>query len=253
MSAKTIAFFGATGGCGLAALKHSLADGHTCIALCRTPSKLTDQLPVDKYPNLTVMQGNAHDVAAVSKCVVCPTNPQRFVDHIVSAVGGAFSPTTFSIDDPHVCERATETLLQAITAVRQGGASGTPRIAAISTTGISKTGRDLPVAMFLLYRFMLGVPHKDKEAMEDKFVASGEDFVLVRPSFLVDGKNEANKQVRVGVEDVRNGKNVVEKKEWGYTISREAVGRWIYQNLIRGNGDKEDKNEYSGRAVSLTF
>lgn len=245
---KTIAFFGASGGCGLSALKHALADGHSCIALCRTPSKLTDQFPTEKYPNLTVIQGNAHDAAAVSKCLVHPSNPERVVDHIISSIGGLFIFSRMTLDDPHVCERGMDTLLQALAETRARGVSGRPQITVLSTTGISKAGRDLPLFMYGFYRALLGVPHQDKEAMEDKLVASGEDFVVVRPSLLVDG-DDKEKKIRVGIEDL-SGKNVVEKKEWGYTISRADVGRWIYQNLIhQGDGGRE----YVGKAVSLTW
>ena len=68
MTTKTITFFGASGGVGLAALKHSLAAGHKCIALCRDPSRLTDALTPSERENsnLTINKGNAHDLEAVS-------------------------------------------------------------------------------------------------------------------------------------------------------------------------------------------
>ncbi|ETS75750.1 hypothetical protein PFICI_12694 [Pestalotiopsis fici W106-1] len=269
---KSIAFLGATGGCGLSALRHALAAGHTCIALCRTPSKLTDRFPPAEYPHLTVVQGNAHDVAAVKRCLVDPRHPDqpRLVDSVVFSIGGTFIPSRLTIDDPHVCERGMETLLQALadirrTTVSQGGdhddddaptpKSG-PVIVAVSTTGISKAGRDLPLVMWALYRGMLGVPHADKEAMENKLVAADEDFVVVRPSLLVDGggggDGEAQapaKEVKVGIEDLKHGRHVVEKQAWGYTISREDVGRWMYENLLRG----DQGGEYIGKAVSLTW
>lgn len=246
---QTIAFFGASGGCGLSALKHALAEGHSCIALCRTASKLTDQFPKDKYPNLTVIQGNAHDTVAVSQCLVQPSNPGRLVDHIISSIGSQFIFSKMTLEDPHVCEKGMETLLKALADVRARGASGKPQITVVSTTGISKAGRDLPLFMYGFYRAVLGVPHQDKEAMENKLVSSGETFVVVRPSLLVDGEDK-DKKIRVGIEDLSSGKNTVEKKEWGYTISRADVGRWIYQNLIpRG----DDEIEYVGKAVSLTW
>jgi NAD(P)-dependent dehydrogenase (short-subunit alcohol dehydrogenase family) len=251
---KTLTFFGASTGCGLSALQHALKEGHMCIALCRTPSKLTERFPAAVYPNLTVIQGNAHDISAVSKCLVHPADPKQFVDQVVSSIGGAFDARKFTIDDPHVCERGMETLLQAVAEMRAGGASGGPLIIVLSTTGISKAGRDLPVVMWAFYRSMLGVPHRDKAAMEEKLAGSGEAFVVVRPSFL---SNEAKpeRRIRVGVEDISGGKHVLEKKEFGYTISRADVGRWIFENLLRGGGD-EYKNgplQYKGKAVSLTW
>ncbi|KAH6661337.1 NAD(P)-binding protein [Truncatella angustata] len=246
---KAIAFFGASGGCGLSALKHALAEGHTCIALCRSPSKLTDQFPADKYPNLSVIEGNAHDVAAVSKCIVQPSDPLKIVDHILSSIGGVFQPSKLTIDDPHVCERGMEALLQALANVRANGATGRPHISALSTTGISKAGRDLPLAMDLFYRMVISVPHKDKRAMEDLVVSSREDFTIVRPSLLVADKEHEDWDIRVGIEDLMGGKNIVERKEWGYTISRADVGKWIYQNLIK----EDEGRQYVGKATSLTW
>lgn len=248
---KTIAFLGATGGCGLSALRHALAEGHSCIALCRTPSKLTDKFPPSEYPNLTIIQGNAHDAAAVQRCLAAPSDPARLVDSVVFSIGGAFIPSRLTIDDPHVCERGMETLLSALAdARRAAGGDNTqkPRIVALSTTGISKAGRDLPLVMCVMYRGMLGVPHADKEAMEDLLIKAGEDFVVVRPSLLVDGEKPAA-AIRVGVEDLRGGRHVVERKEHGYTIAREDVGRWMYQNLLQG----AEGGQYVGKAVSLTW
>ena len=68
-NSKTGAFFGASSGVGLSALKHILAAGHQCIALCRTPSKLTAVFQIDTTPNLKAVQGNAHDIASVFKCL----------------------------------------------------------------------------------------------------------------------------------------------------------------------------------------
>jgi hypothetical protein len=109
---QTIAFFDATGGCALAALRLALDAGTTCIALCRTPSKLAKLLipppaptsacptatppppPSDeetlavvaaRYPNLVIKTGNAHDAVAVSSCLVYSG---ALVDAILSGVGG---------------------------------------------------------------------------------------------------------------------------------------------------------------------
>lgn len=57
-NSKTVAFFGASTGIGLSALKHTLAAGHNCIALCRTPSKLSAIFPPG-VPNLKIVEGNA--------------------------------------------------------------------------------------------------------------------------------------------------------------------------------------------------
>ena len=160
---KIVAFLGASTGVGLSALKHTLAAGHKCIALCRTPSKLTDIVPLESNPNLQVIEGNAHDVAAVSRCL--KKEDGSLVDGIVSTIGAKPVLSKLSIDDPNVCGKGMITLLDALAQLRQGGATGKPWIVVCSTTGMSRFGRDFPLVTFPLYEVMLKVPHKDKRIM----------------------------------------------------------------------------------------
>ncbi|RYP49586.1 hypothetical protein DL768_004707 [Monosporascus sp. mg162] len=261
---KTIAFFGATGGCGLSTLRRSLAAGHTCVALCRTPSKLTDRFPNAQYPNLTVVQGNAHDADAVARCLVIRSDPSdqtnpgtRLVGTIVFSLGAAFIWSRLTIDDPHVCERGIAAVLEAIATVRSSNPKYTgwrPTIAAVSSTGVSRAGRDIPLLMVPLYHGALKIPHADKRALEDRLVARGRsgggdcdyDYVVVRPSLLSDGA-KPERDIRVGVENLRA--EVFESRELGNFISREDVGRWIFKELVEGDGGKR----YYGKAVSITW
>jgi hypothetical protein len=230
MTPKTIAFFGASTGVGLSALQHSLSAGNICIALCRTPSKLTSKLPssMKANPNLTILEGNAHSLPAVISCLKTTSN--TLVDEIVFTIGampkiGRFGLPT--MDDPHVCEHGMKTVLQAINQLRSEGVTGRPLIVAVSTIGLSKFGRDIAIPMIPVYAIFVGAPRVDKRIMEDSLIASGEDFAIVRASHLVDGATE--KVVRVGREDPVKG---VESLEIGYAISREDCGRWIAENLV---------------------
>ncbi|KAI1140206.1 NAD(P)-binding protein [Hypoxylon sp. FL0543] len=241
MAQKTVAFFGASTGVGLSALKNSLAAGHKCIALCRDPSKLTAALEDEATSNLEVIQGNAHDVAAVSRCL--KASETNLVDEIVFTIGGAFVASKMSIDDPHVCEKGIVTVLEAIAGLRRQGVDGRPHVIACSTTGISRFGRDTPLVIVPMYKVLLKVPGADKAVMENKLVTSSEDFTIVRASGLVDG--ETDKAIRVGVEDPVKG---VESKAIGYTISREDVGKWIAQNLLIQRNPK-----YMNKTVTVTY
>lgn len=238
-STTTVAFLGASTGIGLAALKHTLAAGHQCVALCRTPSKLTAILPPEKNANLRVIQGNAHDVSAVSQLL--RKDDGNLVDTVVSTIGAKAAMSTKLYDDPQVCGKGAIVLLEAIDQLRKGGASGRPYIVACGSTGMSKFGRDIPLAMAPLY-LMLKVPHEDKKVMEAKLVESGEDFTIVRPSFLLNG--ETNKKIRVGVEDPKKGP---ESKEIGYAISRADAGRWVAENLVL-----QRKPQYVNKMTSIT-
>ncbi|KAF7538903.1 hypothetical protein G7Z17_g12533 [Cylindrodendrum hubeiense] len=172
------------------------------------------------------------------------TTDHHFVDSVSFTIGGLFDPKKFTIDDPDVCKKGIATLLQALNNLRRAGAEGSPLLAVISTTGISKHSRDVPLAFLPFYHYGLSVPHADKKVMEERLLESAERWVAVRPSFLVDG-GKPDRKIRVGVEDLNKG---VEKKEVGYTISREDVGRWMYENLLAG-----ENPQYSGKAVSITW
>ncbi|KAI6085536.1 NAD(P)-binding protein [Hypoxylon rubiginosum] len=248
---KTIAFLGASTGIGLAALTRALAAGHTCIALCRKPSKLSDRFPAAQHPNLHVVEGNAHDVAAVSRCLSVPDHPQQLVDAVVSSIGGAFVFSKMTLDDPQVCEKGAATLIEAIAAVRKqqqengnvAAASWRPRVVVVSSSGLARTGRDYPLPMIPMYKWMLKVPHADKRAMEKTIVdgaAKGYTYTIVRPSLLVDDA-APTREVRVGIDD----DFVV-----GYTISRDDTGRWMYESLLQ-DGDKIGR--YENRIATVTW
>ncbi|KAI3330576.1 hypothetical protein F4824DRAFT_330258 [Ustulina deusta] len=223
---ETIAFFGASGGVGLAALKDTLKSGRQCVALCRNPAKLAAILPPESNPNLKIIKGNAHDITAVSSCLLARSGV--LVDQIISTIGGAFIASKMTIDDPEVCRNGMAVLLDALTNLRGDGAVGKPQIIVCSTTGLSRFGRDIPIAMIPLYHYGLKVPHEDKVIMEDRLTSSGENFIIVRPSLMVSEK-ETTKKVSVGIEDPKTGR---ESDAIGYTISKSDAGRWIAENLV---------------------
>ncbi|KAM5354674.1 hypothetical protein ACJ41O_001321 [Fusarium nematophilum] len=238
---KTVTFIGASTGVGLSALKHTLSAGHTCIALCRTPSKLSNILPAASNPNLRIIEGNAHDIEAVSQCI--KKDDGSLVDAIVSTIGGKPAGSGMTIDDPQVCGKGMATLLEAISQLRRSGAAGRPLVICCSTTGLSKFGRDYPILMTPLYSIIIKVAKADKRVMEDTLADGGEDFVIVRASLLVDGESE--KAIRVGVEDPKGGK---ESSEIGYTISREDAGKWIARNLV-----VKREGRYVNKIASITY
>ncbi|KAK6836823.1 hypothetical protein PG987_007318 [Apiospora arundinis] len=243
---KTIAFFGASGGTGLSALRYSLKAGHQCIALCRYPAKLTSIFPPESTPNLRVVEGNAKVAADVAKCLLKAGDGSSasLVDEIVFTVGAKPVLHKMTIDDPTVCRVAMACVLETVADLRASkDATGRPHIVACSTTGLSKHGRDYPIALWPIYGLMLKVPHEDKQAMEDSLRASGETYTIVRPSLLTDGETE--KSIRVGVEDFKEGRL---SQAVGYTISREDTGKWIAQNLLLQKDAK-----YINKAVMVTY
>ncbi|KIL87730.1 hypothetical protein FAVG1_09441 [Fusarium avenaceum] len=240
-ASKTVTFFGASTGVGLSALKHTLAAGYNCIALCRDTSKLEAIISPETHTNLRIIGGNAHDIKAVISCLRKADG--SLVDEIVSTIGGKPIIHKLTIDDPNCCRVGMAVLLEALAQLRSQGATGKPRITVFSTTGLSDFGRDYPLLLYPIYAIALKVPHEDKKIMETTLVNSGEDFTVVRASLLVDGETES--PVRVGVEDPKKGR---ESLEIGYTISREDGGKWLADNLLVGR-----KAEYHDRIVSITW
>ena len=82
--------------------------------------------------------------------------------------------------------------------------------------------------------------------MEEEIVKSEERFVMVRPSFLTTGPAKPEKVLQVGIEDPKKG---IEKKAVGYTISKEDVGRWMFEEILL----KHKSNQYEGKAVSISY
>jgi NAD(P)-dependent dehydrogenase (short-subunit alcohol dehydrogenase family) len=225
-SNKTILFLGATGGVGLSALRRAVAAGHTCIALCRTPAKLSALFPATPA-NLHLAEGNAHDADALARVVVQPSDPTRLVDIVVTSIGAR--PTLTGMDDAHVCEKGMTALLSALRTCRsEQNATGKPTIVVVSTTGISPAGRDIPLLLVPLYKVLLHTPHVDKRNMERLLIESGEEFVIVRGTLYTNGP-ETEGQVRESMEDPVAGV-FVGKPALGYTISREDVGKWVFEN-----------------------
>ncbi|KAI1389585.1 NAD(P)-binding protein [Hypoxylon trugodes] len=241
MTQKTVAFFGASFGVGLSALKHSLAAGHQCVALCRNPTRLTSVVPKEENTNLQVVQGNAHDVEAVSRCI--KTSDGKFVDEIIFTIGTRFIMSKMSFEDVNVCEKGMTTLFEALANLRSQGVEGRPHIVAVSTTGLSKFTHDMPRMINPVWQAMIKVPGADKRVMEDKLAESGEEFTIVRASFLVDG--ESDRTIREGIEDPTTG---VETPIVGYKISREDAGRWIARNLVMTRNEK-----YINKTASITY
>lgn len=240
-STKTVAFLGATTGVGLSALKHTLAAGHSCVALARTPSKLTAILSPEQNPNLTIIQGNAHDLEVITRLL--RKDESSIVDAIITTIGAKPVGITMTADDPQVCQRGMDTLTAALARLREAGAQGRPLIVACGTTGASRFGRDYPISMTPMYRFVIKVPLADKIIMEDKLFASGEDFTMVRASILTNG--ESNTKIRVGVEDPVKGR---ESEAIGFKISREDAGRWIAENLVLKRDPK-----YLNKIATITY
>ncbi|KAM7220342.1 hypothetical protein V8F06_004308 [Rhypophila decipiens] len=247
---RTIFFLGATGGVALSVLRRSLAAGHICVALCRTPSKLQGLLDESeaKSPNLTTEQGNALNVDNIVRCL----NARGPVDTIVSAIGGYMQYSRMENDDPHVCENGMKALLEALSQYRAEKNKPdfffSPRLFVVSTTGVSDVARRIPVLLIPLYVTLIKSPAKDKAAMEKVLITSEEKtWTIMRPSIFTDGPEAAPGAVTEGIEDPVAGVDVVPFVA-GYTISRLDVGKWIFEKLVQ-----KEEEKYFKKAVMISY
>src|SRR5688572_11660953 len=127
-----IVVFGASGGTGLEVVKQALDAGHLITAFVRTPSKVPIQ-----HPNLTFIQGDVMDAAAVEKAIVGQ-------EAVISVLGPVRPPV------PHMMETAAKNIVAAMKK------HGIRRI--VSMTG---AGKDKPKLMDYLIGALLNLLAKD--------------------------------------------------------------------------------------------
>ena len=155
-----------------------------------------------------------------------------------------------TMDDPKVCQESMSTIVSALETVEFSGTGmQRPLVIVVSTTGLSKT-RDVPIPLLPLYHIFLATPHADKKIMEERVVEAKDknlvrDFVIVRPTLLIDGQ-QGRVNIDVGWEGKEPGKSCGGAAV-GYRITREDVGFFIFEHVVATNG-----GDYLGKKVTLT-
>lgn len=238
--------------------------------MARTPAKLNDlllkrgvqQSTIDA--NLNIVQGNVKNESDVSQTLTMA--PGTLADIVISGIGTTVAmqwsltqPMVF--EDLTICAEATRIILDAMTALQRDkkvDQTKKPFFAAVSTTGISKRGRDVPLAFTALYHWLLAGPHVDKEKMETMIetrcainapTSPVSGFAVVRASLLMDGKAGG---ARVGwewpgSEAVNEAQEEAPGAAIGYTINRDTVSSWMFKELV-----ESDRERWSGKMVTLT-
>ncbi|BCS30419.1 uncharacterized protein APUU_80722S [Aspergillus puulaauensis] len=270
MHKPTVAFFGATGGCTLACLVPALQAGYNCVALARTPKKLTDLLTTRGIPpatlsaQLTLIEGSASDLNAITQTLFPANLPPASM--IISGVGGApdFSqPLSPKFVGKTICQDTVRNILEVLREHKhehEEKQKPKPVLVAISSTGLTKE-RDIPLAMVPLYNWMLKIPHADKRVMEGLIfeeVARPEaekvisDYVVIRPSFLTSGASQREKvRVLKGQGEGQNTAVGISCPFVGYTICREDVGGFMF-GLVEGLDGGKAGREYYSSVVSIS-
>lgn len=150
--------FGPTGGTGKALLTQALERGHRVTAFARTPAKVDTS-----HPNLTLVQGDVFDPASVEKALVGQ-------EAVLVSLGNAGL-----LKKDETCSVGTRHILAGMQKL------GIKRLVVCSSMGVGDSRPHIPAFV----RFMLQRPLADKEVQERDIQASGLDWVIVRPTGLV--------------------------------------------------------------------
>ncbi|TID26929.1 hypothetical protein E6O75_ATG01422 [Venturia nashicola] len=273
-SKPTLAFFGATGGTTASALALALKDGYFTTALARTPTKLRTLMenqynipPATLDAQLQIIQGSAKDIEVVKETLAPQGKHPALI--VISGLGAypemSIKPPFIVNTDPTLCGDAMTVLMNALRQLRREGRiseAQKPLVYVGSTTGLSAK-RDVPYALAPLYHVVLASAHKDKTVMETVLAEASTEmgpeapisnFVIGRPTLLMDGPAKGLSQVKTGWEKHPAAPNATSEKETaaaiGYTIRRSDVGAWIFEKVIKGG---HSGNPWAGKCVSMTY
>jgi len=159
--------FGASGGTGQHLVQQALAQGHTVSAFARRPETVI----LAQSPGLTVVQGDIHDLAAVSAAVAGQ-------DAVLSALGAR------TLGRSDVLEAGVRNILAGMSA------HGVRRIIVLGASGASgESAQHQGAATRLLLKLakatLLREPFRSQRAQERLLGASDTEFTIVRPPRLL--------------------------------------------------------------------
>jgi len=244
------------------ALVPALDAGYQCTALVRTPQKLKDMLAGKvseevQSKHLTIVQGNNHDGTVVKEALTKANG--RLHPIIISGIGSypsfknPFMPT---LEDPHVCEKAIVAIKEVL---KENQSTERPVILFLSTTGTGSKVRDVPYLMMSLYYWVLPVPHADKHKSEEAIKAAKEDglirdYVILRCSLFSGSEGGDYSKLRAGYEERKSSGaddrwNKQDGIAMGYTITKDVVGRFMYEEGIARAG----QSDWEGKCVTITL
>jgi uncharacterized protein YbjT (DUF2867 family) len=198
---------GATGMTGQHAVRMLLARGDEVTAFARIPSAIAPQ------PKLRVVQGEARDLGSLERAAASQ-----------DAVLSAFGPRALKKDD--VQEGFMRNLIAAMKK------AGVRRLVNLSAWGAGDSYERAPLMMKLLRNTLLRNVYDDKERGETLLLASGLDFVNVRPGRLM------NSPARGGVKAALEGKGLDPKLTRedlaAFMVSQLASDAWVGKSPLVG-------------------
>lgn len=248
-----ILLLGATGRTGHPVLLEALARGHHVTALVRDPARAPlDALVPDERDRLTLVTGsplNADDVrralllaaadggrGTADVVVISTLNARRTSDSPFAAPHPTDSPPRMMADS------AVNVVAAFRAAALGGGVRGVGKMVVLSALGAGSSAPHASCALRALVRHSgMRAQYEDHAAVEAVLMAAARgkrgprvEFVLVRPTRLVDGDGDDG---AARVVDVSGGRAVVPMLA---TVSRGAVARFLV--------DAAEGSKWDGRA-----
>jgi putative NADH-flavin reductase len=167
---------GATGGTGKQAVEQALERGYSVTAFVRDPAKLGIQ-----HPNLTVLTGDVLKPETLLPAV-------RRQDAVLCSLG-----SRPGLDGPgqqdHSVSEGTKNLMEAMKL------AGVRRLLVVSSLGVGDSYAGAPILSKLFIKTFLSGPMAEKEIQEQAIRDSKLDWLIARPTRLVDGKATSNYKV----------------------------------------------------------
>lgn len=202
--------FGATGGTGQQIVTQALAHGHAVTAFVRQPEAVTTQ-----HANLTVVQGDIADAAAVAAAVAGH-------EVVLSALGTRGGPSGLV--------EGTRNILEVMKA------HGIRRSLWVGSFGVGDSLKNMSwVAQTVIVKGFLRQSIEEKEVQEGVIRELGQDWIIARPGGLTDGPLTGNYRCVIGPQE----------KVGRPTISRADVADFLLKNLT--------DTRYVCQAVGLTY
>jgi uncharacterized protein YbjT (DUF2867 family) len=158
-----IAVFGGTGKTGRLVVQLALAAGHKVRVLARDPDKIPPAF------GLEFVKGDALDggkvMATLAGC-----------EAAILALGNVKNGPV------DLCSRVTDLVLQA------AGKTGTATLVAMTSLGVGDSQKDVPWVFQLIVKLLLKKVFEDKVVQEGLLRGSNLNWVVIRPSGLLDGE-----------------------------------------------------------------
>lgn len=195
---------GASGRTGRLVVEQALGHGHDVVAVSRDPGKLGSN-----SSRLVVLQGDVRDIESLRIAL-------SGADAVISAIGVAAS------DSVDVYSAGIANLLQAM------AESDVGRLAAVSAAGTFARGdRNLTPGYRLLVRTTMRRLYDDLEHMEQRIMASGVAWTIVRAAGLTEGPLTGEYRLGEHGRPLPGGKRISRADLAAFLLKAVETERWV--------------------------